>query len=182
MKKILLASVLSFAFLSNLNAYELNGNLDVKWTGFKTEKKVAVSGTFNEINLDIKSSENLSEFLTSAKVRINALSLESKNEGRNHSMVSTLFSLASAKNIKGTITKVKEDEKTLLLDITMNEVTKTIPMTYSIAEGKIVAKGSLEILDFNMESSFLAFAKECAALHENKSFSDVDIEFTIPYK
>ena len=182
MKKTILLSVFAFALISNLNAYEINGDLGVKWTGFKTEKKVAVSGTFNEINLDIKSSENLSEFLKSAKVKINSISLESKNEGRNKSMTSTLFSLATAKEIKGAILEVNETKKTLLLDLTMNEVTKIVPMTYEIIDGNITAKGTIEILDFNLKGSFLAFAKECAVYHENKSYSDVDIEFTIPFK
>ena len=88
----------------------------------------------------------------------------------------------TAKEIKGAITKVNEAEKTLLVDITMNEVTKEVPMTYEIVEGNIVAKGAIEILDYNLKGSFLAFAKECAALHENKSFSEVDIEFSIPFK
>lgn len=182
MKTKLSLSILSLCLLSNLNAYEINGDLGVKWTGFKTEKKVAVSGSFNEIDLNIKSSENLSEFLKSAKVKINSLSLESKNEGRNHSMTSTLFSLVTAKEIKGAITEVNESEKTLLLDVTMNQVTKSVPMTYSIVDGNITAKGAIDILDYNLKGSFLAFAKECAIHHENKSYSDVNIEFTIPFK
>lgn len=182
MKKTLLLTIFAFSLVSGLNAYELNGELGVKWTGFKTEKKVAVSGTFNDIKLDIKSSDKLTDFLTSATAKIASASLESKNPGRNLSITSTLFSLASAKTISGTITKVDENEKTLTLDVTMNEVTKAIPMTYEIIEGNIIAKGTIEILDFNMKDSFLAFAKECAALHENKSYTDVNIEFTIPFK
>ncbi|MDZ7819441.1 MAG: YceI family protein [Aliarcobacter sp.] len=182
MKKRILLLVVAFAFLSNLNAYELNGDLGVKWTGFKTEKKAPVSGTFNEINLNIKNSDKLSDFLTSAKVKITTASFESKNPERNTSIVSTLFSLASSKMIEGTITKVDEKAKTLILDVTMNQVTKAIPMTYEIIEGNIIAKGTIEILDFNMKDSFLAFAKKCAELHENKSYTDVNIEFTIPFK
>ena len=41
---------------------------------------------------------------------------------------------------------------------------------------------NIEILDFAMKAPYLAFAKKCAALHENKSYSDVDIKFTIPFK
>lgn len=73
-------------------------------------------------------------------------------------------------------------KKKLVLDITMNQVTKQVPMMYEIASDKIIAKGTIDILDYNMENSFMAFAKKCATFHENKSFSDVDIEFTIPYK
>ena len=64
----------------------------------------------------------------------------------------------------------------------MNKITNFVPMKYEIINGNIVVKGSIEILDFDMETSFLAFAQKCAAFHANKSFSDVNIEFTIPFK
>jgi polyisoprenoid-binding protein YceI len=182
MKKILLSAVLACTLASNLSAYELNGDLGIKWTGFKTEKKAAVSGTFNDIKLDIKSSENLSTFLKSSNVKIKTNSLESKNPARNKNITSTLFQLATSKEIIGNIKDVNEMKKTLTLDVTMNEVTKAIPMMYEITNRKIIAKGTIEILDFDMKNPFMAFAKKCAALHQNKSYSDVNIEFTIPYK
>lgn len=182
MKKLLLTSVLSLGLLTSLNAYELNGDLGVKWTGFKTEKKAPVSGSFNNIKLDIKSSDNLSTFLKSSMVTIESDSLESKNPGRNLNMTSTIFMLATSKIIKGSISEVNEADKKLTLIVTMNEVSNSVPMSYEIAEGKIVAKGTIDILDYDMKSSFMAFAKKCGALHQNKSFSDVNIEFTIPYK
>ena len=182
MKKILLASLLSFSLVSSLSAYELNGDLGVKWTGFKTEKKLPVSGTFNDIKIDIKASPNLSDFLTSANVIIKTSSFESKNPGRNESIVSTLFALPSAEVIEGNILEVNEDDKSLILNVTMNEVTNPVRMDYTIENGNIVAIGNIDVLDFLMENSFMDFAEKCAALHENKSFSDVDIEFTIPYK
>ncbi|PLY07059.1 MAG: hypothetical protein C0625_07640 [Arcobacter sp.] len=182
MKKIILASVLSLGLITSLSAYELNGELGVKWTGFKTEKKVPVSGTFNDIKLDIKSSDNLSMFLKSSSVSIETSSFESKNPVRNTSIISTLFSLATSKTIKGKILEVDEAEKKLTLEVTMNKVSKLVPMMYEISNGNILAKGTIDILDFDMKSSFLTFAKKCADLHQNKSFSDVNIEFTIPYK
>jgi polyisoprenoid-binding protein YceI len=182
MKKILLASLLSITLVSSLCAYELNGDLGVKWTGFKTEKKLPVSGTFNSIKLEIKSSDNLSDFLKSSNVLIQTNSIESKNPERNNNMTSTLFALASAEVIEGNISDVNEDEKTLILNVTMNEVTNPVRMDYIIENGNIVASGGIDILDFSMQNSYMAFAKKCAVLHENKSFSDVDIEFTIPYK
>lgn len=182
MKKRILLSVLAFGLISSLNAYELNGDLGVKWTGFKLASKVGVSGTFNKIDLDIKKSENLSEFLKSAKVKIDTKSLESKDEGRNFNITSTLFSLANAKSIDGSISSVNEANKSLVLDIVMNGVKKAIPMTYEINNENIVAKGTIDILDFDMKSSYKAFTQLCGPLHENVSYSDVNIEFTIPFK
>ncbi|WP_368029581.1 YceI family protein [Arcobacter sp. s6] len=182
MKKILFVSFLSITLVSSLCAYELNGNLSVKWTGFKTEKKLPVSGTFNNIKLDIKSSINLSDFLKSSNVIIKTNSLESKNPERNNNIVSTLFALASADIIEGNISDVNEEEKSLILNVTMNEVTNPVRMDYIIENGNIIASGGIDILDFSMQKSYMAFEKKCADLHENKSFSDVDIEFVIPYK
>lgn len=182
MKNIFIAPLLSIFLISNLYAYELNGGLDIKWTGFKTEKKAPVSGTFNDIKIDIKSSYNLSDFLKSSNVIIKANSLESKNPERNNNITSTLFALASAEFIEGNISDVNEEEKSLILNVTMNEVTNPVRMDYIIENGKIIATGGIDILDFSMQKSYMAFEKKCAELHENKSFSDVDIEFTIPYK
>ncbi len=182
MKKIVLSSILALGLVSSLNAYELNGNLDVKYTGFKTAKKVGVSGTFKSIKLDIKKSDKLADFLKSAKVEIDTATVDTKLPFRDKNITSTIFSLASAKTVTGTISSVDEAKKTLNLDVTMNGVKKTIPMTYTADDGKIVAKGKLEILDFNLKSSFDAFAKKCGSFHAGKTFSDVDVEFTLPYK
>ena len=182
MKKKILLCILAFGLASSLNAYELNGDLGVKWTGYKLSSKIGVSGTFNKIVLDIKKSENLTEFLKSAKVKIDATSLESKDEGRNLNITSTLFSLVSANFIEGSISSVDETNKTLVLDVVMNGVKKATTMKYDMADGKIVANGVIDILDFNMSSSYKAFTEICGALHENVSYSDVNIEFTIPFK
>lgn len=182
MKKILLSSVLALGLSLNLSAYEINGDLGVQWTGFKTEKKVAVSGTFKDIKISIEKNDDLSAFLKSANVEIQTISFDSKNPGRDESITSTLFSLATSKVIAGSVKSVDEANKSLVLDVTMNEVTKEVPMTYTINDGKIMAKGAIEILDYDMKNPFLAFAKKCAVYHENKSYSNVDIEFTIPFK
>jgi len=182
MKKILLSSILAFGLVSSLNAYELNGDLGVKWTGFKTEKKAPVSGTFKEINLNITKSDDLSEFLKSAKVDIATASFDSKSPSRDKNITSTLFSLATSKTINGSIVAVDVAKKSLTLEVVMNEVKKEVPMTYEMINNNIVAKGSIEILDFDMKNPFMAFAKKCAVFHQNKSYSDVNIEFSIPYK
>jgi len=182
LKKRILLLVLAFGLISSLSAYELNGTLGIKWTGYKLASKVGVSGTFNKIDLSIKKSDNLTKFLKSAKVKIDAKSLESKDEGRNFNITSTLFSLSSAKTIEGAISSVNEANKTLVLDVLMNGVKKPTPMTYEINNNNIIAKGVIDILDFNLTSSYKAFTQTCAALHENVSYSDVNIEFTIPFK
>ncbi len=52
MKLKLLFSICFLFTLLTANAYEINGDLQVKWTGYKTEAKAPVSGTFNDIKLE----------------------------------------------------------------------------------------------------------------------------------
>ncbi|MGA1932729.1 YceI family protein [Arcobacter sp. YIC-464] len=182
MKKIVFCSFILLALITNLNAYEQNGDLLIKWTGFKTLKKTPVSGTFKDIEFSIIKNKKLEEFLKSAKVSINTSSFNSKDDFRDKNITSTLFSLASAKKIEASISKVNIKDRVLNLKLTMNETTKDVPMRFEILNDLIYAKGSIDILDYNMKNSFLAFAKKCASFHENKSYSDVEIEFSLPYK
>ncbi|RXJ99077.1 hypothetical protein CRU98_06865 [Arcobacter sp. CECT 8986] len=179
--KLLIGVFCLFSFIS-LNAYELNGDLKVQWTGYKTEDKVGVSGSFKDIKLDIKKSDDFVEFLKSANVEINTLTLDSGLEVRNKSMISTLFSLKSSQKIKATISEVDEDSHTLTMKLTMNEVTKDVSMRYMIKDRKFRAKGEIDILDYNMNDSFAKFAKECFDLHKGKTFSEVTVAFELPFK
>jgi len=182
MKNILLSTAVLLSLLTSSYAYELNGDLQVKWTGFKTEKKAPVSGTFNDINLNISKSDDLSTFLKSAKVEITTKSFESKNPARNENIITTLFSLATSKIIEGSISSVDTKNKELTLELIMNEVKNNVTMKYTIEDGKINAKGTIDILNYKMEEPYMKFAQKCASFHNNKSYSDVNIEFTLPYK
>jgi len=182
LKKVLLSSVLSLGLISSLNAYEVNGDLGVKWVGYKNKVKVGVPGTFKEVTLSIEKNDDLSEFLKSANVSINTLSLDSKLPFRDKNITSTLFSLVSAKEIKGSIASVDVEKNELVLKVTMNQIEKDVLMKFEKSDSTIMAKGKIEILDFDLKDSFLAFAKKCGALHQMTSYSDVDIEFTLPYK
>ncbi|NVJ53192.1 MAG: YceI family protein [Campylobacteraceae bacterium] len=179
--KLLLGAFFLFASLS-LNAYELNGDLKVGWTGYKTEKKVGVSGTFKDVDLQITKNDDFVKFLKSAKVKIDTSSLDSGLEIRNKSMVSTLFSLKSSEKILASIANINENNGALTLMLTMNEVTKSIPMKYSVKDNKVVASGVIDILDYSMSESFAKFAKECFNLHKGKTFSEVTISFELPFK
>lgn len=182
LKKVLLSSVLSLNLISSLNAYELNGDLNVKWAGFKGPTKIGVPGTFKDIKLSIEKNDDLSKFLQSANVTIRTNSLDSKLPMRDDNITSTIFSLATAKEIKANIISIDEAKSELVLKVTMNQIEKAILMKYEKTNSDIVAKGTLEILNFGLSDSFAAFEKKCGPLHQMKSYSEVDIEFTLPYK
>lgn len=182
LKKVFFSSVLSLSLLSSLNAYELNGDLNLKWTGFKGPTKIGVPGTFKDIKLSIERNDDFVKFLKSANVIIQTSSLDSKLPMRDTNITSTIFSLASAKEIKANIISVDESKSELILKVTMNKIEKDILMKYEKSSSSILAKGTLEILDFGLKDSFAAFEKKCGPLHQMKSYSDVEIEFSLPFK
>ncbi len=109
--------------------------------------------------MKISKNDDFKDFLKSAKVKINTLSFDSGLEVRNVSIITTLFSLKSSEEIKGFIVKVDSDKKTLILNLSMNEVVKEVPMTYTIENGNIIASGVIDVLDYSLSESFAKFAK-----------------------
>ncbi|ABE50458.1 YceI family protein [Methylobacillus flagellatus] len=102
---------------------------------------------------------------------------------RNMNVVSGLFkNFANPGKISAKIDKIEGE--TLQLAVTMNDVTKVIPMKVTEKGSNFHAKGTLDIIkDFNGSKAFAKFEKVCTqAFHKGKSWSDVDIEFEVPVK
>lgn len=183
MKNITLKIVFICLFFSiSAYAYEAS-DVNIKWTGFKTELKKGVPGTFDKINLDINSNDDFKKFLQSAKVYIDTESLNSNVKTRDNNIISTLFHLEGAKMIYVTVNKVNGDMSSgkLLLEIIMNKVSQVVSMDYKVKEQKVIANGTIDILDFSMNDSFKAFATKCSKLHAGKTWTQVDIYFELPF-
>ncbi len=182
MYKKITSLVAALALASTLSAYEQNGDVAIKWTGFKLASKVGVSGSFNIIESKTTPSDNFVEFLKSASVSIPTASFESNDKGRNENIISTLFSPTTAANISAKIVSVDESDKSMIVEITMNEVVNKTIMKYDVNDGKLIAKGAINVLDFNLSNPFLAFAKKCQSFHEGYSYPNVDLEFSLAFK
>ncbi len=183
MNKMILKSLLVSSLLS-VSAFGYSASsIDVKWVGFKSKAKVGIPGTFNTVKLDIKSSDDFNAFLASAKVSIDTMSINSKMKFRDKNITSTLFKESNAKEITAMVKKVSGDmsKGTLDVEIVMNKTAKTIPMNYEVKGNKLIAKGSVDVLNFAMKNSFAAFAAKCRAFHANKTWSDVEISFELPF-
>jgi len=181
MKNLIVKSFL-VGMLLNVSAFAYEATkVDVEWIGFKTNSKVGVTGTFNHVDLQIKSSANFNEFINSAKVKIDTSSLNSKMKFRDTNIISTLFNLSSTKEIIATVKKVNGSMKSgeLEVEIVMNNNAKTILMKYDVKENNLIAKGSIDILDFSMHKSFNAFSAICKPFHEGKTWSEVSVSFDL---
>lgn len=101
---------------------------------------------------------------------------------RDKNIVDGLFKhFVDGKHIKATVVGIKAGS--LDLSVTMNGVSKIIPMKYVIKNGVLSAQGKVELTDFNTAKALKAFNLLCTATwHKGKTWTDVDIFFAVPVK
>lgn len=98
--------------------------------------------------------------------------------------VATIFLKSVNPNITADIVKVDGGDKKGMfgIDITIGGVKKSVDFPYAVENGVISAAGKIDVLDFGVKESFDMYAKKCAPFHQKKSWTDVDIAFTLPIK
>lgn len=153
-------------------------NTKVSWVAYKTYAKVGVNGSFTSVSFDKKAQgKTIAEAITNTNFTIDTKTVSTGDTARDATIVNSFFAKGDLK-ISG---KVKTfARKKLVMDLTLNKITKEIPMEYEIEGNKVTAKAFIDVLDFNGSKALAALHKACGALHEGKSWSDVEIrlEFT----
>jgi len=195
MKKIVLVFLIMFGLVTNSMAAQKSGcilaqkgKVTVAWMAYKTPAKKGVSGAFDNVKYTAVAAEgkNFREILVGSSVSIDTSSVNSKHKGRDAKLVKFFFEQMSSKNIDAKILDIKADKKikgkprtgVVTLDITMNGITKTTPMTYSFADSVFSAKGVIDIFDFSANKALASINKACFDAHQGKTWSDVTIAFT----
>ncbi|MCB9202127.1 MAG: YceI family protein [Flavobacteriales bacterium] len=157
---------------------ELNHKLT--FTAFKTPKKVGVNGTFKVISLDnVKASENLEEALQGSTFSVNTNSVDTNNNPERDEKVRTFFfGKLTNTTISGEFIKLENGKATVKIKLNGKEVEKQ--MTYTSTENAITINGSIDIIsDFSAGDALASINEACSALHEGKTWSDVDLKIEI---
>ncbi len=181
MKRLLTFFVFTL-FSSNLLADCMkvsDKNIKVNWTAFKTLSKIGVGGSFSKIKLKSKTKgTSIKDILYGHEFIIDTHSVQTGNESRDKKIAAFFF--GGTKEIQGAVSQITE--KVLELTLTMNNVTKKVPLEYSILGNELKAKGTIDIFDFNMNSSLIKLNEACHTLHEGKTWNDVTIELTTNFE
>jgi hypothetical protein len=199
MKKILLI----LAILTTFVYAELNrpksgcilsqqGDVKVSWKAYKTPAKIGVGGVFNDVTYTAvkKEGKNFKEILVGSSVVIKTASVNSKNKERDTKLANAFFGLLSGKTITAKIVdmtsnkRVKREPRTgtITLEVTMNGVTKNVPMTYSYDKGLMKSEGFIDIFDFAGSKALASLNKACFDKHQGKTWSDVKVGFEMNIK
>ncbi|WP_345976270.1 YceI family protein [Sulfurimonas sp. HSL3-7] len=184
MQKIALSLLLAAGLAQADCTFSQPSNLDVSWTAYKTPLKIGVGGHFN--TLDFKSTsakeDTLSALLTGSSVNIAVASVDSKNKGRDEKLLNNFFKQMAGPDIKAKIVKLEEKSGIVTVAVTMNGVTRDVPMKYGFSNGKLRADGVIDLIDFKAENALKSINTACYDLHQGKTWSDVNIGFTMDIK
>jgi len=193
MNKIIL-SVLTFSALTYAGGCVLTQSDDMKvtWKAYKTLAKLGVGGEFTSVNYSAnkKEGKNFKELLVGSTVSIDISKVDTKNEGRDKTLVENFFGKLAGKTIEGKIVGIKANKRekgkpytgTLDVNITMNEKSLQIPMLYIYDKENFKADGTIDLFDFQAESALSNINKSCYDLHKGKTWNDVSISFTTTIK
>lgn len=149
-------------------------NTELKWTAYKTPAKAGVGGTFKGIRLTgpLKG-KSIAEIVETTNFTIDAKTVYTKNPDRDKKLFKNIFSTIVGQKIEGKFSKMAKGE--LLATITMNGVTREVPLSFKENKDTISATGYIDLFDFTMGDQLKAINKACYALHEGKTWSDVQL-------
>jgi len=194
MKKTLFSLVALFA-IANAGGCTLtqSDELNVSWKAYKTFAKLGVGGKFTDVKYtpNKKEGKNFKELFIGSKVYIDISKIDTKNEGRDKTLVSMFFGKLKGKTIEGVIKNIEADKPVkgkrvyhgkVNVSITMNDKTLTIPMKYNYKDEVFTAKGTIDLFDFNGKEALSSINKSCYDLHKGKTWNDVTIKFSTTIK
>ncbi len=177
--KTITLSLVSVMILSTLGqakeCYNAQG-IDVTWTSYKTLAKIGVGGNFSDVTLGVvnKNASDIKTLLTGSSVQTTLDSIDAHLALKNSNIATYFTANLDAKSISAKIISVTN--KGLQLEITLNKITKVIPMKYTVAEGKVHAEGVIDALDFRLIRALRTLNTNVAG-HKKKGWNDISIGF-----
>lgn len=154
----------------------------VKWTAYKTTAKKGVGGEFNVLNFDAKAGASVEEALNNLNFSIPVSSLFTKDEGRDAKIKMFFFGkMLDTELLKGTI---KKNDSIYIAALTMNGVTKDLPLEVAITDERHVSMtGTINLADWDALEALASLNKICYELHKgedgvSKTWEDVALQVT----
>ena len=158
----------------------------LEWTAYKFTDKTEVKGTFTRITMkDGGAAQDPKRLIQSLSFTIPTSTIETQNPERDAKIAQFFFG-TSIETITGNM-GILNDDGTVSIEITMNDVTKKVPGTYMLEDGNFAFQTTIDVADWNMIPGLNALNKVCRELHRgpdkvSKLWSEVDLLFTTNLK
>ena len=153
----------------------------INWTAYKTTAKVPVNGQFTEIIIEnVKKDSTALGALNGLKFKIPVNSLITNDTIRDKKLKEYFFgAMKNSSVITGTVHINKDNASTV--DLTLNGITRELPIAYIVADNKVTIIGNMELDNWQAKVALEALNVVCKDLHTGddgitKTWSDVKIE------
>ena len=160
----------------------------LEWVGFKTTDKVPVRGTFKKIQYESIKARDPLDVMRQTTFNIDTSSVDSGDFLRDGRLAENFFKLMSG-NILGRVTNLRgSQEGSVQVALTMNGQERPLTLNFKRnGELALVARGQLNILDFNGNKALQSLNKICKDLHKgkdgvSKTWSDVELKIDIEWE
>lgn len=171
----------------NVKTFSVLGETSVvKWTAYKTTDKVAVNGKFNTIKItNSKQAKTVEEALNGILFSIPVSSIITKDVTRDSKLKEFFFGVMNnTEFITGTFDINNTNN---IVNITMNGVTKSLPIDLKIDGQKATFTNTINLNDWNLKPALDALNKACFNLHKgpdgiSKTWDEVEISAVIYLK
>lgn len=153
----------------------------INWTAYKTTAKVPVNGKFADITIEnVKKDSTALGALNGLKFKIPVSSLITNDTIRDKKLKVYFFgAMKNSSVITGTVHINKDNASTV--DLTLNGITRELPIAYIVADNKVTIIGNMELDNWQAKAALEALNAVCKDLHTGedgitKTWSDVKIE------
>ena len=159
-------------------------NTKVKCTAYRYPSKNGVEVTFKKFTVTkLKPTKGVkASILNKAEFKVSTKDLDTGNATRNSRIVNYFFkNMLDTDYITGTLTIT--DDKKGVVDLTMNQKTEKLNFDYTIKDNIMdITVEKMNIDNWNVSRAFTAFSNICNAVHQGKTWKDVDIKLKIAFK
>lgn len=159
------------------------GSTEFEWTAYKTNAKVPVAGTFNEIIVTSEDSENAIEVIESIEFSMNTASVESTNADRDAKIAEHFFGTLNTTEITGKVTGINEKTSKATIMIEMHGIAFDIEGDYTMEDNTFSFSSSIDVSSWNGMAGIVALNTVCSDLHTgddgvSKLWSEVGLSFS----
>ncbi len=194
MKKIILPLMALLLFISCKDKVKEKHNycvdqntLTVKWTAYKTNDKVPVSGNFKKVIIEKSTyGHSVLDAVNAVEFGIPVNSVFTNNLERDEKLKQFFFAkMKDTEYIQGKVLLKENNEGSL--DITMNGITASLPIKYNVVEQLITIKGVLNLDTWKGAIAINALNEACKDLHKgadgvSKTWNEVAVEANVYVK
>ena len=164
----------------------ISDSTKVNWTAYKTTDKVAVGGSFKQIELkNTQNGTTPESVLEGASFSIPVSSLFTNNEDRDSKLKTIFFAALKNTEMIGGAFNFREGK--CFLTLTLNDVTKQMEVPYTFENKKFAISSTINLDDFGGQAAIEAINKACFELHKgadgvSKTWSEVAINGSVQFE